>query len=213
MYFLAIPDPIVVISTSDLSVAGQNFSLTCTVNTTVDRTGQLTVNWVRNGDMTILRTTSVNLNTASSTILTLPFSPLTFTDRGMYSCVVEFRVPVVALLNVSDSYNLIVDCETQYFHFPIDTINLLVSVILLSQPNRLNISTSTCTRMKCFACVALTEPSMHQCMYMYMYIRIEVPGLICHCFYSITLGMAPCMLLFSMLYDVYAVQLCCTICM
>ena len=74
---------------------------------TTDQIPYLNVTWVKlYGSSTTSFPTATQQTTPTSIILTIPFSPLTFSHRGLYRC--------VATLNASTyftEYTISVDCE------------------------------------------------------------------------------------------------------
>ena len=70
-----------------------------------------TVTWVKveGGSMILPETT--NETTPTTTVLTLPFSPLTFSHRGVYRCVVDLNISMITSFHIEEEYNITVQCE------------------------------------------------------------------------------------------------------
>ena len=91
--------------------AGQSFSLSCTVTTATLLSVRPSVVWVKieNGAMNPVM--SNTMTTPSNTNITLQFSSLTFSQRGIYRCVVDLNISSVTEFSITQDYNLIVNCE------------------------------------------------------------------------------------------------------
>ena len=109
----ALPEPLITVSIEGSTEAGQNFSLICTVITEGALSVSPNVTWVRIDDDGG-NTTPVMANamtTPNTTILTISFSPLTFSDRGRYWCISDLNIPLVTSFFNTQEYNLTVECE------------------------------------------------------------------------------------------------------
>ena len=91
--------------------AGQNLSLICTVSIEAELVERPEVRWdkVDGGSMTLPDVTTET--TPTTTVLTLPFTPLTFSHRGVYRCVVDLNISSVFSFNAAEEYNITVQCE------------------------------------------------------------------------------------------------------
>ena len=49
--------------------------------------------------------------TPTTTTLTISFSPLTFSHRGQYRCMVTLNISTAYFFAGSEDYNILVDCE------------------------------------------------------------------------------------------------------
>ena len=69
------------------------------------------ITWVKmvGGSMTLPDTTTET--TPTTTVLTLPFTPLTFSHRGVYRCVVDLNISSVFSFSAAKEYNITVQCE------------------------------------------------------------------------------------------------------
>ena len=69
------------------------------------------ITWVKmvGGSMTLLDTTTET--TPTTTVLTLPFTPLTFSYRGLYQCVADLNISSVFSFSAAEEYNIFVQCE------------------------------------------------------------------------------------------------------
>ena len=69
------------------------------------------VRWVKvvGGSMTLPDT--IIETTPTTTVLTLPFTPLTFSHRGVYQCVVDLNISSVFYFSATEEYNITVQCE------------------------------------------------------------------------------------------------------
>ena len=61
------------------------------------------------GSMTLPDT--ITETTPTTTVLTLPFTPLTFSHRGVYRCVVDLNILGVYSFGAAEEYNITVQCE------------------------------------------------------------------------------------------------------
>ena len=71
------------------------------------------VRWIKvvGGSMTLPDTTIETTPTTTCTVLTLPFTPLTFSHRGVYQCVVDLNISSVFTFSAAEEYNITVHCE------------------------------------------------------------------------------------------------------
>ena len=69
------------------------------------------ITWVKmvGGSMTLPDTTTET--TPTTTELTLPFTPLTFSHRGVYRCVMNLNILSVLSFSAAKEYNITVQCE------------------------------------------------------------------------------------------------------
>ena len=115
MHFsLALPDPLLSITSVGSSVAGQSVSLVCNVAMATDQTPHPSVTWVKVSGGSPDFPTATQQTTPTSTILTLSFSPLTFSHRGLYRCVVTHNISTVYTFTGEKDYNISVDCEYKF---------------------------------------------------------------------------------------------------
>ena len=93
--------------------AGQTFKLICYVTTVTALSVHLNVTWVKvaGGSVTLLGNTNRTTPTNTSTTLDLTFSPLTFSHRGVYQCVVDLNISMVTSFHIEQQYNITVQCE------------------------------------------------------------------------------------------------------
>ena len=91
--------------------AGQNLSLICTVTIEAELVARPNIRWVKvvGGSMTLPDT--IIETTPTVTVLTLPFTPLTFSHRGVYQCVVDLNISSVFSFSATEEYNITVQCE------------------------------------------------------------------------------------------------------
>ena len=69
------------------------------------------VRWVKMiGGSMILPDTTIE-TTPTTTVLTLPFTPLTFSHRGVYKCEVDLNISSVFTFSAAEEYNITVQCE------------------------------------------------------------------------------------------------------
>ena len=93
------------------TVAGQNVSLVCNVTMVTDRTPHPNITWVKvTGGSTALPT-ATQQTTPTSTTLTLSFSPLSFSHRGLYRCVAFLNIPTVYNFTGTQDHTITIDCE------------------------------------------------------------------------------------------------------
>ena len=109
----ALPEPLIAVSTEGSTEAGQNFSLICTVTTEGALSVSPNVTWVRmnDGGDNMTPVTANAMTTPNTTILTISFSPLMFSDRGRYQCISDLNIPSVTMFFNTQAYNLTVECE------------------------------------------------------------------------------------------------------
>ena len=109
LFSLAFPNLTLNVTSVGSTVVGQNVSLVCNVTMATDQIPHLNVTWIKvSGGSTTFPTATQQI-TPTSIILTIPFSPLTFSHRGLYRCVV--------ILNISTFYTddtISVGCEYNY---------------------------------------------------------------------------------------------------
>ena len=109
-----LPDPEISLSTVGSTKAGQAFSLVCNVAMPTEAL-QPTVTWIKvNGGITSFPTATKE-TTLATTTLTISFSPLKFSHRGQYRCMVTLNISTVYAFDGSKDYNISVNCEYIYF--------------------------------------------------------------------------------------------------
>ena len=91
--------------------AGQNFSLICTVTMEAELVIQPNVRSVKVvGESMTLPDTTIE-TTPTTTVLIQPFTPLTFTHRGVYRCMVDLNISSVYSFSAAKEYTITVQCE------------------------------------------------------------------------------------------------------
>ena len=112
----ALPAPEMTVSTEGFTEAGQSFSLICTVTTVSSVIPNIA--WVRintdNNKTPIMSNTNITTNmTTNMTVITVtvPFTPVTFSDRGMYQCVLDLNISSVTSFFITEEYNFTVECK------------------------------------------------------------------------------------------------------
>ena len=108
---LALPNPILSVTSVGSTVTGQTVALVCYVTMATDQIPHSSVNWVKVSGGSSTFPTATQQTTPISTILTLSFSPLTFSHRGLYLCVVTHNISTVYTFTGNKDYNISVDCE------------------------------------------------------------------------------------------------------
>ena len=110
-FLSALPDPIIDVTTNGSTEAGQTFSLICTVIMASDLTPRPNVTWIKfTGGSTEFPIVTQE-TTSITTTFTISFSPLTFSHRGQYRCLVNLIISTVLGFAGSEDYNILVDCE------------------------------------------------------------------------------------------------------
>ena len=140
---LDLPAPVITISSSGLSVAGQNSTLTCyvsTINGLVEGT-LFEATWTDANGITLQTVSSQN--TGSSKTIALDFAPLLLSYGGHYTCSASLTIPGISVMRTnSESFNVtiqskctqcthIVKTDSLFFHFSVPAPTLDVQV---SQP-------------------------------------------------------------------------------
>ena len=104
------------VSVEGSTEAGQSFSLICTATTVSSVIPNVT--WVKidteSNRTPIMSNTNITTNmTTNMTILTVtvPFTPVTFSDRGMYQCVLDLNISSVTSFFITEEYNITVECK------------------------------------------------------------------------------------------------------
>ena len=112
----ALPSPEMTVSNEGSTEAGQSSSLICTVTTVSLVIPNIT--WIRidtgNNRTSIMSNTNIATDmTTNTTILTVtvPFTPVTFSDRGMYQCVLDLNISSVTSFFITEEYNITVKCK------------------------------------------------------------------------------------------------------
>ena len=95
--------------------AGQAFSLVCNVTLPTEATPRPAVTWIKVTDGSIAFPEPIQETTSTTVALAIPFSPLTFSHRGQYRCIVTLNISTV--FNGSKDYNISVDSECKIFIF------------------------------------------------------------------------------------------------
>ena len=111
LFSLALPDPILSVTSVGSTVAGLNVSLVCNVTMATDQIPHPNITWVKVSGGSPTSLTATQQTTPTSTILTLSFSPLTFSHRGLYRCVVTHNISTVYTFTGKEDYNISVECE------------------------------------------------------------------------------------------------------
>ena len=104
-------DPIIDVTTNGTTEAGQTFSLICTVTMASDQTPRPTVTWMKVTGGNIAFPSATQETTPTTTTLTISFSPLTFSHRGQYQCMVTLNITAVYYFAGSKHYSIKVRCE------------------------------------------------------------------------------------------------------
>ena len=107
----ALPDPTVSVTTNGSTEAGQTFSLVCTVTMASDQTPHPNVTWIKVTGGSLESHEPIQETTPTITTLTISFSPLTFSHRGQYRCLVNLNISTVYSFAGSEDYIIKVKCE------------------------------------------------------------------------------------------------------
>ena len=112
LFFSVLPDPIIDVTTNGSTEAGQTFDLVCTVTMASDQTPRPNVTWIKDTGGSAVFPVNTEETTPTITTLTISFSPLTFSHRGQYQCMVTLNISTVHTFasNVDDVI-LQVKCE------------------------------------------------------------------------------------------------------
>ena len=112
----ALPAPEMTVSTEGSTAAGHSFSLICTVTTVSSVIPN--IRWVKidtdNNKTPIVSNTNITTDmTTNMTVITvtIPFTPVTFSDRGMYQCVLDLNISSVTSFFITEEYNFTVMCK------------------------------------------------------------------------------------------------------
>ena len=107
----ALPDPIINVTTVGSTEAGQTFSLVCNVTMATEETPRPTVTWIKvtGGSKTFPEADQAM--TSLTVASTISFSPLTFSHRGQYRCMVTLNISTIYTFAGNESYDILVDCE------------------------------------------------------------------------------------------------------
>ena len=100
--------------------ARQNFSLLCNVTLVTMLSVPPNVVWARINNGAMLPNDVVtfnNMTTPTSTLSTLLFPSLSFSDEGVYRCIVDLNISSVTEIRTTQDYNLTVVCEFMLFVF------------------------------------------------------------------------------------------------
>ena len=111
LFSLALPDPMLSVTSVGSTVTGQTVSLVCNVTMATDQIPHPNVTWVKVSGGSPTFPAATRQTTPTSTILTLSFSPLIFSHRGLYRCVVTHNISNVYTFTGEKGYNISVDCE------------------------------------------------------------------------------------------------------
>ena len=71
------------------------------------------VTWVKVAGGSVTLPEIAKRTTPTNTILNITFSPLTFSHRGVYQCVVDLNISMVTSFHIEQQYNITVQCEFQ----------------------------------------------------------------------------------------------------
>ena len=106
-----LPAPEVTVTSVGSTEASQSFTLICSVTTVTALSVHPNVTWVKvaGGSMTLPDITKRTIPT--NTILNITFSPLTYSHRGVYRCVIDFKLLTVTSFHIEQQYNITVQCE------------------------------------------------------------------------------------------------------
>ena len=69
------------------------------------------VRWVKVVEGSMILQDTTNETTLTTTVLTLPFTPLTFTHRGVYRCMADLNISSVFSFSAAEGYTITVQCE------------------------------------------------------------------------------------------------------
>ena len=99
-------------TTNGSTEAGQTFSLVCTVTMASDQIPHPNVTWIKvtGGSTEFLAVTQET--TPTTTTVVISFSPLTFSHRGQYRCMVTLNISTFYTFAGSEDYNITVDCKS-----------------------------------------------------------------------------------------------------
>ena len=107
----ALPDPIIDVTTNGSTEAGQTFSLICTVTMASDQTPRPSVTWIKLTGGSTTFPAATQETTPTITTLTISFSPLTFSHRGQYRCMVALNIPTVYSFAGNEDFIFKVRCK------------------------------------------------------------------------------------------------------
>ena len=106
----ALPAPEVTVTSVGSTEAGQSFTLICYVTMVIVLSVHPNVTWVKVAGGSITLPESSKRTTFTNTTLNITFSPLTFSHRGVYQCVVDLNI-IVTSFHIEQQYNITVQCE------------------------------------------------------------------------------------------------------
>ena len=92
--------------------AGQTISLMCIVTMASDQTPRPNVTWIKVTGGSTEFPIATQQTTPTITTVTISFSPLTFSHRGQYRCMVTLNISTVYGFDGSEDYNISVNCES-----------------------------------------------------------------------------------------------------
>ena len=111
VHLAVLPAPEVTVTSASSTEAGQSFTLICSVTIVTALSVHPNVTWVKAAGGSVTLPESSKRTTPTNTILNITFSPLTFSHRGVYQCVVDLNLLTVTSFHIEQQYNITVQCE------------------------------------------------------------------------------------------------------